>query len=83
MSAFFASGRAADLVLAVLALEALWLVLRRGRRPSDVALALGPAACIVLALRVALTGGGWPPVALLLALSFPIHLADLRRRRWL
>lgn len=79
MEAFFASGRAADCVLAVLAVEALWL-LARGRRPREVALLLLPAALIVVGLRNALTGAAWPWIALPLALSFPVHLADLSGR---
>jgi hypothetical protein len=77
--AFFASGHAADLILIVLAAEFVWLVARRGRA-IDVALALGPAVLIVLALRGALTGAGWPLIALPLVLSFPVHIADLKRR---
>ena len=73
----FARGHAVDLMLAVLAAEGAWLV-ARGRR--DVLPALWPAVPILLALRVALTGGSWPWVAGWLALSLPIHLYDLRRR---
>lgn len=79
VSAFFASGRAADLILAVLAAEFVWLVMRGGK-PLDVALALGPAVFIVIALRGALTGAEWPLIALPLMLSFPVHIADLMRR---
>ena len=79
MADFFASGRAADIVLAVLAIEALWLM-ARGRQAVEVLLALGPAMLIVLALRMALTGADWPLIALSLALAFPVHLADLKRR---
>lgn len=77
--AFFASGHAADLVLIVLAGEFAWLVMRGGKA-LDVALALGPAVFIILALRGALTGADWPLIALPLALSFPVHIADLARR---
>lgn len=77
--AFFASGHAADLILIVLAAEFAWLVMR-GRKPCDVALALGPAVFIILALRGALTGAPWPMIALPLLLSFPVHIADLMRR---
>lgn len=77
--AFFASGHAADLILAVLAAEFAWLVWRGGRA-LDAALALGPAVLIILALRGALTGADWPLIALPLALSFPVHIADLARR---
>lgn len=79
VSAFFASGHAADLILLVLAAEFAWLVMR-GTRAIDAALVLGPAVFIVLALRGALTGADWPMIALPLMLSFPVHLADLKRR---
>lgn len=70
----------ADVVLAVIAVEFAWLVTRGGWSVRDAALRLGPAVLMMLALRAALTGVAWQWVALLLALSFPIHLADLRRR---
>lgn len=51
----------------------------------DVALRLLPGALLLLALRSALTGADWRWTALLLALSLPVHLADLvftpQRRR--
>lgn len=77
---FFASGHAADAVLAVLALEGLWLW--RARRWGLLAVAglLGPAVLIVLGLRAALVGAAWWWVALPLALSLPLHLHDLRGR---
>ncbi|QYU69011.1 hypothetical protein J4558_02375 [Leptolyngbya sp. 15MV] len=80
MEALFESGRAADIVLAVLLLEALWLV-RKGWSVADVVAMLAPAALIVLGLRAALTGAAWYWVAIPLALSLPAHLADLARRR--
>lgn len=43
----FASGHAADIVLAVLAMEALWLRLARGWRALEIAALLGPAVLIV------------------------------------
>lgn len=78
-AAFFASGHAADFVLAVLALETV-LLLRAGRRWEDVVLLLLPAALMMLGLRAALVGAPWPWIALPLAASFPVHLADLLRR---
>jgi hypothetical protein len=66
--------------LAVIAIEFIWLCTRGSWAARDAALRLGPAVLMMLALRVALTGGAWTWVALFLALSFPIHLADLRRR---
>ena len=82
MTDFFASGRAVDVVLLVLAIEAIWLK-ARGQRWTDILPALIPAVLMMLALRAALTGMAWPYVALPLALAFPVHLHDLRRRRML
>ncbi len=86
IDAFFHSGRVADLILLVMAVEAAVLYARgRSRshpvKASDLLFAIGPGACIVLALRAALTGAdvGWIGAAL--AASLPLHLADLARRR--
>ena len=75
----FASGHAADLVLAVVALEGVWLA-RRGWRWGRIVKLLGPAVFLVLAVRAALVGAQWYWVALLLAASFPLHLMDLMER---
>jgi hypothetical protein len=64
----------------VLAIEAVWLNRRRWRW-RDIATTLGPAMLIVLGLRAALVGASWPWIAIPLALSFPLHLADVLRRR--
>lgn len=82
MEHFFASGRAVDVVLAVLVIEALWLRLR-GQKWSDIIPALLPAIFMMLGLRAALTGMAWPFVSIPLALAFPIHLYDLHRRKML
>ena len=79
------SGRIVDLVLAVLALEVAGLALWRrwrGRPMRLVAIAAAalPGACLLLALRGALTGAEAWWVALWLAASFPAHLLDLRLR---
>lgn len=71
-----------DLVLAVLALEAVALLLlhRRtgaGLGPRDVAAKLLPGLCLLLALRAA--GGGGPAVVLWLAAAGVAHAVDLRR----
>jgi len=79
MEALFASGHAADIVLAVLGAEAVYLGLRRWRFAEIIGL-LGPAALIVLGLRAALTGAPWYWVSLPVALAFPLHLLDLRNR---
>jgi hypothetical protein len=80
IASLFASGHAADVVLAVLALEALWLRLAKGWRGLEIAALLGPAVLIVLGLRAALVGAAWWWVALPLAASLPLHLHDLRQR---
>ncbi len=85
MTAFFAGGHAVDLVLAVLAAEFLWLNLRPGAprgRMLDRVLALAPGACLMLALRAALTSAPWPWVAAAVTASLPFHLADVARRRF-
>ncbi|MEL7729219.1 hypothetical protein AAG612_06760 [Citromicrobium bathyomarinum] len=79
MEALFASGHAADIVLAVLALEALWLA-SRGWRIGAIAGLLGPAALMMLGLRAALTGAEWYWVSFPIALAFPLHAMDLRMR---
>lgn len=80
MAWLFASGHAADIVLAVMAIEFAWLTGRRGWGLSDALLRLGPGALMLLALRGALVGLDWRWIAVPLLLSFPIHLADLGRR---
>jgi len=81
----FATGRIVDLVLALVALEAIGLAIYRRRTGRGVAAGdllpnLVAGACLLLALRAALTGAGWMWVAGWLAASLPAHLADLRRR---
>jgi hypothetical protein len=76
----FASGHAADVILAVLLAEALWLKVARGWGWGRIAGLLGPAGLIVLGLRAALTGAPWLWIALPLAASLPLHLIDLRSR---
>ena len=76
----FARGHAADVIVAIIACEFVWLVARGGWRPGDAALRLLPGALMMLALRAAMTGAGWPWIALALTCSFPVHLADLRQR---
>jgi hypothetical protein len=80
MEEFFASGRAVDVVLAVLVIEAIWLK-ARGNRWIDLLPALLPAVLMMISLRVALTGMAWPFISLPLALAFPVHLYDLHRRK--
>lgn len=81
MEALFASGHAVDIVLVVIAIEAGVLFWRSILRPFDIVTMLLPAVLILLGLRAALVGADWPWIATPLALAFPVHLADLLRRR--
>jgi hypothetical protein len=80
MEDFFASGRAVDVVLVVLLVESIWLKWR-GNIWADIGPALLPAVLMMIALRAALTGMAWPFISIPLALAFPVHLYDLRRRK--
>ena len=82
MDEFFASGRAVDVVLLVLLVEAIWLKMR-GNVWADIIPALLPAVLMMIALRAALTGMAWPFISIPLALAFPVHIYDLRCRRML
>lgn len=79
MTAFFASGHAVDLVLAVMVIEMAALIAARQSAMSAM-LGFAPRMLILLALRAALVGATWPWIAATLAVSFPVHLLDLRRR---
>ena len=78
----FLGEGAADIVLLAMAIE-LGLLVRGGRPLRDAAAAILPGALIALALRAAMTGADWRWIALPLALSLPLHLADLGARGWL
>lgn len=80
MAWLFASGHAVDVVLAVIAIEAVWLVAVTRWRVREAVLCLAPGALMLLALRAALTGQDWRMIALYLLLSFPLNLADLAQR---
>lgn len=85
MEALLASGRIADLVLIVLALETAGLVLLQRRRrvapgPRAILAAALPGAALVIALRFALTDAPWQAIATALAASFALHLIDLTLR---
>ncbi len=78
MAGLFASGLAADIILVVIAGEAIWLRLWRRWHIVAILCRLMPGLLMMVALRAALTGQGWVWIAVPLTLSFPFHLADLR-----
>lgn len=84
MEEFILSGQAIDLVLLVIALEFAGLLVLRlktwRRAAPDLFMALMPGVLLLVALRLALTGSGWEWIALAVAASFPLHIADLVRR---
>lgn len=80
METFVRSGALADMLLAVLAAEAAWLVFGYRRSVAAVLAALLPGACLVLALRFALTGAPWLWTVAAVTASLPAHLWDLRSR---
>lgn len=82
MANLFASGRIIDLILLLVACEALVLALwraRTGRGPPPVPLLcnLASGCALMLALRQALTEAPWPGVAACLAASFAAHGTEL------
>ena len=85
MSELFATGRVIDLILGLMALEGgmLWAYrLRTGRGvpTRELAANLLAGGSILLAVRVALTGGRWEWVGLCLLAALLAHLWDLKTR---
>ncbi len=85
VEALFVSGRVVDIALALMVLEAaaLWGYRRARGQPfplADVAWNLAAGACLLLALRAALTGAGWPWIAMFLTAALVAHIGDFRRR---
>ena len=80
MSALFGSGHAIDLVIAVLAAEGLllWVVLRRGHLLPLPTLLAGLG--LLIAWRVAHSGGGWIWIARPLSIAGLAHGWDLWQR---
>ena len=85
MAHLFATGRIADLIIALSLVEGgllTWYYRRTGRgiAPSDALPNLLAGIALVAALRLALSGAGWPAIATCLLAALAAHLADLRRR---
>ena len=85
MAEFFASGRAVDLILFLMGLEAigllvLWRMRGSGIPPVALLLILASGGCLLLAVRAALTGAPWAWVSFFLTASLAVHLVDLRLR---
>ena len=83
--ALIGSGRAIEVILALMLLEggalALWYRRTgRGVAPGDLLTTLLAGAALLLALRAALVGGGPILIGLWLFVALLGHLADLARR---
>jgi hypothetical protein len=81
----FATGRIVDLILGLVVLETIGLLAVRRRTGRGVSAAdllpnLLAGACLLLAVRAALTDAGWTTVAACLLAALGAHGADLRRR---
>lgn len=82
IDALISSGAIAWIALGVLLVESvvvLGMARSRATRVSLLANGLS-GACLILALRAALTGAGALPVAVWLGLGFVAHLADVAMR---
>jgi hypothetical protein len=82
MDEIIKSGFATDIVLIIMAVEAVMITffMRRNGLNSSVPgflAALLAGACLILALRAALNGSGFGEIALFLALSLLAHLGEL------
>lgn len=85
MVEFIASGRVVDLALLLMAIEVCALLAYRQRSGRGVAAldlipGVAAGACLLLALRAALTGASAVWIALALSAALPAHLYDLYRR---
>ena len=85
MEALFVGGRVIDLILALMAVEAVVLaVVHRVHGHGIAPVRLWPnlfaGACLMLALRASLTGAGATAIGSWLALGLVGHLVDLALR---
>lgn len=85
MNDLFQSGRVIDGIIALLLLEGLILYryhhrTRRGPALPDIMTLVLSGVCLLLALRLALSGAAWPWLAAALLGALAAHLADLYRR---
>ncbi len=85
MTALLVHGRVLDFILAGMVCEGvgfslLWRVARRGVAPSALLWNLGSGMCVLLAMRLALSGAWWGLVSAALLGALGLHVCDLRRR---
>lgn len=85
LAAFFTGSGVADLILALVVLEAVGLIAfhrltGRGLPPADLLGFLLSGVCLLLALRAALADASWVWIAFWLTAALFAHLGDLARR---
>jgi hypothetical protein len=85
MGAWVASGRVLDIILIGMGLEAvalvaLWRIWHRGIRPRALLPNLCSGMCLLVAMRVGLSGAWWGWISLPLLGALLGHVADLRLR---
>jgi tellurite resistance protein TehA-like permease len=85
MAEFFGGVRAIEMVLALIALEAIVLIALWRLRicpltPRATVLILAPGTSLLLAAHAALVGASWMWVSTLFFVALVIHLVDLRQR---
>lgn len=85
MEGLILSGRLIDVILVLIVLEAgaLWVLRRRtGRGPQMGSLIafLASGACLMIALKAALTGADWRMIAVALTGALIAHGADIALR---
>ncbi len=85
LKTWFASGQIADVLLLLMAFEGaalagVKLATGRGIPLPSLASNLAAGACLIMALKSVLTGGGFETASLWLAGSLVAHVADLSSR---
>lgn len=85
MQDLFQSGRIVDIVIGLMAIEAIVLIAYaratgRGVPSRQVLSNLAAGVCLFLALRLALTGAPWSWIGGALIASLAAHVADLKSR---
>lgn len=85
MGAMLASGLLIDIILALVAIEAItitlyWYATGKGIAPRDLLPNLIAGACLLLALRLTIADFGWVTVCAALAAAGAASTIDLARR---
>ncbi len=85
VGSLFESGRIVDGILALMAVELTVLMALGKRGPArgrslELAAGLGAGAALLLALRAALRGSGWPLIAMCLLAGLALHVCELAMR---